>query len=157
VGSAFSTVIDSLFLTNNIQTNYSVCSLDFLIQYLPCNYGALLTLLIACVRYGLALKSAKNIHPPNRKVLQISIGIFSCHAILTVVYFVYNAILDLPITYTVDICAYPSQEPRKFSTLNMVVLQLPNFYNSLSCIIDFQMLRFIKRNIMPGKILHFPC
>ena len=44
-----------------LSRSYNYCTLSFLSLFLPTYYGGVLTFLVACIRYTLAKKSAKNI------------------------------------------------------------------------------------------------
>ena len=63
---ALSALTDFLVVTNLVQTGLVYCNFSFAFVYLPNFAGSVLTLIIASVRYYLALKSAKNIQPPNK-------------------------------------------------------------------------------------------
>jgi hypothetical protein len=107
----------------------------------------LLTLLIASIRYVLTKKSAKNIHPENGRVLLWSAGLFFAFVICTATFFITNFVYDFPFSKFIDTCA--NQEPREYSGLTMTFLQLPNFFSFFAVLVDIQMLRFLKKTILP--------
>ena len=129
--------------------NYFPCLMLFLASYLPCSYGALLYLLISCVRYFLAKKSAKNIKPSNNKVLTFTLLIFLFFAILQATYFVSKSMLDIPFSFFTEACAYPEKEPRSYSFFNNIVLQMPNLFSIISLMVDMKIILFLKRIILP--------
>lgn len=53
--------LETLIGTGYMDRSYHYCTLSFLSLYWPTYYGGILTLLVACIRYTLAKKSAKNI------------------------------------------------------------------------------------------------
>jgi hypothetical protein len=141
--------VDSLLLANQVSTTYLICTLAFLMTNLPCCFGALLTLLISQVRLTLAKKASKNIHPSNKKVIFVTLTLFLIISTSIVLYYGVNAMLNFPVAYFVDTCAYPNDEPRLFTQLHILVLQMPNAFNVASLVTDVQMLRFLKTVILP--------
>ena len=69
---AVTLMAEFLVITNLVETNLVYCNISFAAVYFPSFAGAVLTLIIAFVRYFLARKSAKNIQPSNQ-VIQICI------------------------------------------------------------------------------------
>jgi len=143
-----SSITDLLLITNIVLFQNFVCTILFLVSFLPCIYGALLTLIIAIVRLELAKKSAKNIHPSNKRVLCISLGVFTLIAIAILVYFLIHSMLNIPFALFADACLNPDIESRSFS-IHGLVLQLPTLFNILSLITDVRMIRFLKKVIIP--------
>jgi hypothetical protein len=117
------------------------------------NYtGAILTFLISLVRYVLALKSAKNIQPPNEKVLKMSIAAFVFLFTAISLYLVVSGLLDIPVAMVVEACAWREREPRVISKIKLIILQTPNYYNFGSIIVDLMMLRFLKKTLHPTSL-----
>jgi hypothetical protein len=54
-------ILETLIGTGLVSQSYHYCTLSFLSLFLPTYYGGVLTFLVACIRYTLAKKSAKNI------------------------------------------------------------------------------------------------
>jgi hypothetical protein len=77
-----------------------------------CNTGAILTFLISLVRYILARKSSKNIHPPNKEVLKWSIGSFFFLFSAISLYFVTSELLDLPFALAPGVIESLGRSPR---------------------------------------------
>ena len=154
LGSIISISLDILFLSGLLQPTYLLCYSAFLSTFLPNCFGAILTLLLSLIRYILAKSSAKNIHPSNKTVVAISIVIFSSISSFVLIPFLVHALLDLPFVYFVDTCANRDFRPK--SIFSSVILQIPNCCNILTLIIDLQMIRFLKKVIIPPKnnILH---
>ena len=149
VCSSFLFIFDLLFLNGVITNSYLNCTLAFMGANLPCNLGALLTMLIAFIRYYLTVKSAKNIQISNKKVLGCSMALVFLVTIFNVVYFTLSAMQNIPIALYVDACAYPDQEPRELSAINTFILQSPNIYNIIAVIVVLQLVRFLKKIILP--------
>ena len=154
LGSIISSSLDTLFLSGLLQPTYLLCYSAFLSNFLPICFGAILTLLLSLIRYILARSSAKNIHPSNKTVVAISIAIFSSISSFVLLTFLVHALLDIPFVYFIDICSNLGFRPKNI--LSSLFLQIPNCCNILTLIIDLQMIRFLKKVIIPPKnnILH---
>ena len=148
--SAISTVSDILFFAGHFNPT---CQIAFLATYLPGSYGAVLTFLISNIRFYLANKAAKNIHPSNKKVLSYALGLFALIAAFFLAYFVIFLIMDIPLSLFSEICLNPDQEPRTFPRSTRFVLNSPNIFNICSLMTDLRMLRFLKRTILSTDIL----
>ena len=148
VCSILSALLDTLFWADVIRTSYLLCHLTFVSSYLPYCLGALLTLLVASVRYILAKKAAKNIKPSNEKVSAIAIGIFV--SILTAILgtILIHALLNMQIATFIDICSGQVTKPRIFATI--MFLNIPNACNISALLTDIQMIRFLK------KVMFYP-
>lgn len=103
--AGISTVLDIFVLSDVTDSSFLICSLQFLTCYLPNNFGALLTLIIASVRFVLAKKSAKNIIPSNFKVLAFSLAAFFLISLSTITYFSISIWFNLPYAYYVEACS----------------------------------------------------
>ena len=146
----FSTILDTILLSEKISELYLVCSVAFLVSYLPNSLGAILTLIIAVIRYTLALKSAKNIHPSDAKVTNLALGIFIIVASTIISCFIFHFELGFPTAYFIDACAYPEVQPRQLTKFTTLFLIHPNVVNFLSLVTDIQMLIFLSKVIMPS-------
>ena len=122
---------------------------------MPSHAGAILTFLISLLRYGLAVKAAKNIQPSNRKVLKNSILAFTFLYCLICGYMAINELLDVPYSLVIEGCAWHLREPRVISTPRVLILQSANYYNVASLLIDLLMLRFLKQKIKPTVNVRF--
>ena len=148
--SIISTVFDTLFLTNLVQPNTLLCLFAFLSSYLPNCFGSILTLLISLTRYILARNSAKNIQPSNKKVSTIAIAVFSTTAAVIVAICVTYALFDIPLVAYVEICAGKILRPGHFTA--KFFLMAPNVWNVLALLTDIEMLKFLKKVIIPTNI-----
>ena len=146
----FATILDTILLSEKISEIYLVCFVLFLVSYLPNSLGAILTLIIALIRYTLTLKSAKNIHPSDAKVTNIALGIFVIVATTVITCFIFHLKLGFPTAYFIDACAYPEVEPRQLTKFTTLFLLHPNVVNFLSLVTDIQMLIFLRKMIMPS-------
>jgi len=144
-------ILDVFLVLKMFELSYASCLMLLFIAYYPCCFGALLNLLISSIRYTLARKAAQNIKPSNTKVLTWAFLIFFIFVILQVTYFGLNAAWNISFSYFVEVCAYPDQTPRPYSTLNGVVLQMPNIFALISLMVDMQMIQFLKKTIMPER------
>ena len=148
LGSGTSIGLTILLLNGNTNTSYTNCSVFFLTSYLPSNFGALLTLLIVCIRYVLTKKAARNIKRSKTKVLLWSLLVFAIPSISTTLYFVFRIVEEKPMSLFVDACtAYPEEIHNYYSPLHVAIVQLPTFYNFFSIIIDVMLFRFLKKTI----------
>jgi len=148
LGSGTSIGLTILLLNGISNTSYTNCSVFFLTSYLPSNCGALLTLLIVCIRYILTKKAALNIKPSKEKVLFWSLLAFVIVSTSTAIYFVFRIVEGEPISLFVDACtAYPEEIHNYYSPLHVVIVQLPTFYNFISIVIDILLIRFLKKTI----------
>jgi hypothetical protein len=142
-------ILDVFLVLKIFELSYASCLMLLFIAYYPCCFGALLNLLISSIRYTLARKAAHNIQPSNSKVLKSALLIFFIFVILQATYFGLNAIWNISFSYFVEVCAYPDQTPRPYSTLNGVVLQMPITFALISLMVDMQMIQFLKKTILP--------
>ena len=150
--SLISTFLDTIFLAKIFPKNGLICSWAFLVAYLPNSFGALLTLLIAVTRYTLSVKSAKNIHPSNRKVSIIALGSFSTAVVTVITFLGVNLWLGIPISYFEHACAKPGEgNPPSVFLLTTLFLFHPNFCNILTLITDINLLRFLRKVILPSR------
>ena len=149
--SGFLVVFDFLVVSNISNRGFVYCSASFILLYLPAHSGAILTFLISLVRYILARKSAKNIQPPNGKVLKWSVGAFSFLFSFISVYIFVNEIMDVPYAIMVEACNWRDREPRFINKPRFFVLQIPNYYNIASIVIDVLMLTFLKKTLYPAS------
>ena len=152
----FATILDTILLSEKISEIYLVCSVAFLVSYLPNSLGAILTLIIAVIRYTLTLKSAKNIHPSDAKVTYIALGIFVVVASTIISCFIFHYKLGFPTAYFVDACAYPEVQPRQLTKFTTLFLIHPNIVNFLSLVTDIKMLIFLRKVIMPSVQIEVP-
>jgi hypothetical protein len=132
--------INDVFLMSGY-VNYPSCYIITMATYLPCSCGALLTLLIAAIRYDLAKKSAKNIVPTNKKILCFPLTTFVAFTLVLLMYTLFCASEDIPFSYFFDVCISPEREPRKQSALNTIILLSPNLFNFISVYVDVSMIR----------------
>ena len=146
-----STFLDLFLSTTGFQPNYIFCFFLFMFSYFPNCCGAFLTLLISLIRYLLAKKSAKNIQPANQKVLLIALALFAVYATIICAFCVIHAVLDLALAYIIEVLLNPEQNPRSLRLVTIIFLQIPNYCNLLSLVIDIQMLNFLKKVIIPTK------
>jgi len=142
-----SSVTDTILISGD--GNYTSCLIIVITNYLPCSYGALLTLLIAFIRYDLAKKAAKNIILSNKTILLKPLITFIAFASAQLFYFFLCSQLDIPFAYFFDECMLPHQEPRTYPLFNTLVLQLPNLFNLTSIFVDVSLIRFIQKNVIP--------
>ena len=145
----FSTLIDSLLLAGQIQGNIQVCLLAFLTGYLPNCFGAILTVLIAIVRYSLAKLSARNIQPSNKKVSAIALAVFTALAAFTLYICLTHAVLDWPLAISIEVCANTDVSARPVKLLSTLFLSIPNIYYLLSLAVDLKIIIFLRKVIMP--------
>ena len=147
--SISSTVFDTLFLTNKVQPNALLCLLAFLSSYLPNCFGSILTLLISLIRYTLARESARNIQHSNKKVSTFAILLFATSSTVILAICVIFALFDFSLVAFVDICAGKDVRPKHIAA-NLFLLA-PNVWNVLALLTDIQMLKFLKKVIMPSN------
>ena len=145
------TFLDLLLLARHTQPNYLLYFFTFLFTYYPNCCGAFLTLLISLLRYCLAKKSAQNIQPSNKKVSLFALAIFMFYAIFIITTCVLHAVFDLPLAFFIEVLSRPQKSPRTLRQWTMIFLQIPNFCNLLSLVTDIQMLKFLKKVIIPTK------
>ena len=150
IGCIISSTFYSLFFGKQIQPTSIFCFLSFFSYYLPNCFGAILTLLIALIRYCLAKKSARNIHPSNKKVTAISIAIFTVLATTSLVICLTHALLDLPLTFSIEVCARSDNFVRPISPISFLLLLIPNICNFLSLFTDIKMMQFLKQVVVPS-------
>ena len=146
--SGISIILDLLLFSGYF---HPACRITFFTIYLPGCYGAVLTFLITSVRLYLAKKSAKNMHPSNKKVLSCALSLFTLIAGFYTGFFVICTIMDVPYSLFADSCMNPNQEPRMQSRPALFVINSPNFFNIFSLITDLRMLRFLKQTILPAS------
>ena len=144
-------VFDILAFTDQIAMNFSFCNLIFLTLYLPINFGAILMMLVSAVRYFLALKSVKNIHPSTAKVSVVSVAIFSFLSSFTCLLFALTIAQDIPFSFLIEDCADRDRRERTISLLSKVVLTVPNLYTVILLLTDVKMLLFLKKTILPDS------
>jgi hypothetical protein len=147
ISAGASSVIDTILISG--QRNYPSCFIIVIANYLPCSYGALLTLLIAFIRYDLAKKAAKNIIISNKTILFQPLITFIAFASAQLFYFFLCSQLDIPFSYFFDECTLPHQEPRTYSHFNTIVLQMPNLFSLTSVFVDVLLIRFIQKTVIP--------
>jgi hypothetical protein len=145
-----SSIIDAVLFSG--YKNYPTCFIMVITNYLPCSYGALLTLLIAFIRYDLAKKAAKNIINSNREILGRPLLIFIAFASAQLSYFLLCLLMDIPFSYFFDECTSPQRETR-YWYFSIFVLQCPNLFNLTSVIVDILLIRFIQKTLIPSANL----
>ena len=148
--SVISTLFDSLLLAGQIQANANVCFLAFLTAYLSNCFGAILTFLIAAVRYILAKLSAKNIQPLSMKVSAIALAVFTALGAISVAICVTHAVLDLPMAFSIEVCADRDLFERPIKPLSTLLLSIPNIYKLFSMVVDIKMILFLRKVIIPA-------
>ncbi len=139
----------NIFTWNSITFNLQTLLVSKSSNPFFCNTGAILTFLVSLVRYILARKSCKNIHPPNKQVLKWSIGSFFFLFSAISLYFVTSELLDLPFALVIEACSRGDREPREISKIRRMILQSPNYFNFGSILIDLMMFRFLKKTLLP--------
>ena len=149
--SVISTLFDSLLLAGQIQANINACFLAFLTAYLSNCFGAILTFLIAAVRYFLAKLSAKNIQPLNKNVSAIALAVFAACGAISVAICVTHAFLDIPLAFSIEVCADRDLSARIIKPLSMLLLSIPNIYKLFSLAIDINMIIFLRKVIIPAE------
>jgi hypothetical protein len=151
ISAGVSSVTDAILISG--YRNYPACFIMAITTYQPCSYGALLTLLIAFIRYDLAKKAAKNIISSNKKILCLPLITFIAFASSTFCYFLLCLLTEIPFAYVFDECTMLHQEPRTYSLFNTLVLQMPNLFNFTSIFVDVLLIRFIKKTVIPRSNL----
>ncbi len=146
--AGISSIIDAILISG--YRNYSPCFIIVATNYLPCSYGALLTLLIAIIRYDLAKKAAKNIISSNKKILCLPLLTFIGFASSTLCYFLLCSLMDIPFAYFFDECIWPHQEPRTYSIFNTLIIQMPTLFCFGSVFVDILLIRFLQKTLVPS-------
>jgi hypothetical protein len=146
-----SSVVDVVSLSVNVDHTVAFCTFEFLASMLSSHLGASLTLLVASIRYVLTLKAAKNRQPSNFKVSLISITVFIVVAVSFLSYVIINAILDRPFSFLVETCTNSEslRPKRDISSLNVIALQMPIFFNLISLLVDLCLVKFLRKTILP--------
>ena len=151
VCSVVSTLFDSLLLAGKLQPNHHVCFLAFLIVNLSNCFGSIFTALIAIVRYFLAKLSAKNIQPSNKKVSTIALAVFAALASINLSAYLTHAVLDLPVAFSIEVCANRDLSARPIKPISTLLLLIPIIFSLISLAIDMKMIRFLRKVIIPVK------
>ena len=151
VCSMLSTVFDSFSLTENLQPNKHVCFVAFLTVHLSNSFGAIFNVLISIVRYFLAKLSAQNIQPSNKKVSTIALTVFTALAAISLSACMIHAVLDLPLAFSIEVCANRDLSERRIEPFSTLVLLIPNIYSLISLVIDMKMIQFLRKVIIPVK------
>ena len=149
--SIISVIIDVLLKTELLRNEYAYCVTEFFVIYYSSSFGALLTMLIAIVRYYLTIQSSKNIIPPNYLVSLWTLMSLSCVVIVNVICMAMNLWLDIPIAILTEGCASHIREPRRIPFPNMILILSINVYNITSLIVDLLMLALLRNKILPAK------
>jgi hypothetical protein len=147
-----SVLTDLLFKTELLKNEYAYCVIQFFVVYYSSNFGALLTMLIAIVRYYLTIQSSKNIIPSNYSVSVWTLLSLSFVVIFNVICMAINIRLDVPIAILTEGCASHIREPRRISVPNMILILVINVYNITSLIVDILVLAFLKKKILPSQL-----
>ena len=143
--TGISILFDLLFFAGHFNPT---CQIAFLTIYLPGSYGAVLTFLISSIRFYLANKAAKNIHPSNKRVLSYTLIMFALVVTFYPSYFAICLMMDVSYSLFSESCLYPDQEPRTLSLATKIVLGSPILFNIVSLMTDLRMLRFLKRTVL---------
>ena len=144
-------IIDLLAFTKTIEWSFFFCNILFLTLYLPINFGAITMMLISALRYSLALKSSKNIHPSTARVSAVVIVIFFFLSTCTCLIFAFAIVQDLPFSFFVEDCASRDRSKRIVSVCSKFLLSVPNLYTVILLITDVKMLLFLKKAILPER------
>ena len=144
-----STILDTIFLTKAVESSFTLCSLAYVVAYLPVSFGAILTLLITFTRYFLAIKSAKNIHPSPKKVSFIGLGIFTVSAVFSIVFFTLSLHFGIFASHFIVACAEWDKDPNDTPFVVALFLLHPSVCNVLSLLTDINMLRFLHSVLLP--------
>jgi hypothetical protein len=144
--SFFLTLLHILYLTNQVDHSEVFCTLEFLGFFLPFYLGACTTFLVASIRLLLTIQSAQNKHPSNVKVSVTAFVAFGTVAAVFLLYIGISSATNAPFSFTVETCA---KTKRDISTLNVLALQVPNFFNILSLMVDLRLLKFVRKSVTP--------
>ena len=145
VCAILSIVVDVVWSFVDIkQFRLIVCSIDFLTHILPSYLGAFLTFLVTSIRFLVTVKGARN-QPLSHFHVSLTAAIsFSVLVIFILTYIIVNSVLDLPYSFTVEACTRTTRSAmdiRPISSYNVIVMQVPNFFNILSLLVDLGLIR----------------
>ena len=143
-----SLIIDLLLVFDVLSKSFVYCVSSHLSMYIPFCFGAILTFMVAMIRYILGLKSSKNIHISNLKVSLFSLCTFSLIAVSVAIFLGFQIFHDIPFTFYVEACLTKEREPRNVSMTNLIALRIGAFVNVASVIVDCLMIRFIRKTTL---------
>jgi len=145
--AGIASIIDAMLIYG--YRTYPTCFIMVMTNYLPCSYGALLTLLIAAIRYDLAKKSSKNIIYTNKKILFLPLMTFIAFASAEFFYCLFCSLMDIPYALMFDECTLLHPEPRTYSIFNNLVIHMPNMFSIISVFVDVLLIRFLQNTLVP--------
>lgn len=125
---------------------YFSCSISTMSFYLPQNYGVILMLEVAVIRYYLAIKAAQCQYPSNLNVLMVSVLSFFFYAAAMIGYMTFLAYKDIPYSFLIEYCSRPVDKVRPLNKAYLLSIQVPFLLNFVSLIVDFCLVRFLRKN-----------
>ena len=133
-----------MVVANVLPANSFYCFTAFVSFYIQSYSGALLTLIIATVRFILTKKSARNVLVRNKTVLIWSLSAYSGLIVLFFGYASINQVLDQPFALYIEACLTSVRPPRVIPKPIILILQMPNVFNVVSLVVDLSLLKFLK-------------
>jgi len=126
------------------------CTVEFLSFLLPSYLGACLIFLVTSVRFYFTVSTTKN-HKliKNSTVLALAFCLFGAIATFILSYIIINVALDLPTSFMVEECSRPAKDIRPPSSFYLAVMQIPNFFNVCSLVIDLCLIRILRKKVLP--------
>ena len=122
------------------------CSISTHSFYLPQNYGTVLMLEVAVIRYYLAIKAAHCEYPSNLKVQIVSVSIFCCYAATIFGYIAFLTYKDIPYSFLTEFCSRPVDQVRPLVKPYLFSIQAPFILNFVSLIVDLCLVQFLRKN-----------
>ena len=122
------------------------CSISTHSFYLPQNYGTVLMLEVAVIRYYLAIKAAHCEYPSNLKVQIVSVSIFCCYAATIFGYIAFLTYKDIPYSFLIEFCSRQKEEVRPLVKPYLFSIQAPFMLNFVSLIVDLCLVLFLRKN-----------